>query len=54
MFFMLSNIATALFIGYAAKIGLSLESITRVLGLGFLGAALYYLWFKKHYIPPTS
>jgi DHA3 family macrolide efflux protein-like MFS transporter len=50
MVFMLSNVITALFIGYAAKWGLSLESITFILGTGFMLAALYYLWFKKHYL----
>lgn len=50
MFFMLSNVATALFIGYATKWGFSLESITFCLGFGFFVVALYYLWFKKHYI----
>ena len=50
MFFMLSNVATALFIGYASKWGLSLEGITFTLGLGFFGFAYYYLWFKKHYL----
>jgi len=50
MFFMLSNVTTALFIGYASKWGLSLEGITFTLGLGFFGFAYYYLWFKKHYL----
>jgi MFS family permease len=50
MFFMLSNIATALFIGYAYRGGLSLEGITFVLGIGFLAAACYYRWFRKHYL----
>jgi len=50
MFFMLSNVATALFVGYASKWGLSLESITFTLGLGFLVVAGYYVWFKKHYL----
>ena len=50
MFFMLSNVATALFIGYASKWGLSLESITFTLGVGFIFFALYYVWFKKHYL----
>jgi hypothetical protein len=50
MFFMLSNVATALFIGYASKWGLSLEGITFGLGLGFFAVAGYYVWFKKHYI----
>ena len=50
MFFMLSNVATAMFIGYAAKWGLSLEGITFILGMGFIVVAGYYLWFKKRYI----
>ncbi|MBT8348020.1 MAG: MFS transporter, partial [Sulfurovum sp.] len=50
MFFMLSNVATAMFIGYAAKWGLSLESITFTLGMGFIVVAGYYIWFKKRYI----
>ncbi|RLA71196.1 MAG: MFS transporter [Epsilonproteobacteria bacterium] len=50
MFFMLSNVTTALFIGYASKWGLSLEGITFTLGLGFFVVAGYYLWFKKQYI----
>lgn len=49
MFFMLSNVATALFIGYAAKWGMSLASITFVLGVGFFFFAGYYVWFKKRY-----
>ena len=50
MFFMLSNVLTALFIGYSAKWGLSLEGITFILGSGFIFAAMYYLWFKKRYL----
>ncbi|HIQ47919.1 MAG TPA: MFS transporter [Sulfurovum sp.] len=50
MFFMLSNVTTALFIGYASKWGLSLEGITFTLGLGFIVVAGYYVWFKKRYI----
>ncbi len=50
MFFMLSNVATALFIGYASKWGLSLEGITFTLGLGFFIVAGYYRWFKKQYL----
>ena len=50
MVFMLSNVATALFIGYASTWGLSLEGITFTLGAGFFVVAGYYLWFKKHYI----
>ena len=49
MIFMLSNVATALFIGYASKWGVSLQGITLTLGVGFFAYALYYLWFKKHY-----
>jgi len=50
MFFMLSNVATALFIGYASKGGVSLEIITMTLGSGFFFFALYYSWFKKTYL----
>ena len=50
MFFMLSNILTALFIGYAYDIGLSLVGITFTLGIGFIVAAVYYLRFKKRYL----
>ncbi len=50
MFFMLSNVATALFIGYASKGGISLEVITMVLGSGFIFIAIYYMWFKKIYL----
>jgi len=50
MFFMLSNVTTAMFIGYAAKWGLSLESITFTLGMGFIVVAGYYIWFKKTYL----
>jgi len=50
MFFMLSNVLTALFIGYASKWGLSLEGITFTLGVGFIFAAVYYAWFKKTYL----
>ena len=54
MFFMLSNVATAMFIGYAAKCGLSLEGITFTLGMGFIFVAIYYLWFKKQYLDEKS
>ena len=50
MFFMLSNITTALFIGYAFEWGLTLRGITIVLGVGFLITAVYYLWIRKHYL----
>jgi len=50
MFFMLSNVLTAMFIGYASKAGLSLQIITFTLGLVFILFALYYLWFKRQYL----
>ena len=50
MFFMLSNVTTALFIGYASKWGISLSNITLTLGLGFFVVAGYYVWFKKSYL----
>jgi len=50
MFFMLSNVTTALFVGYASKGGVSLEIITMTLGSGFIFFALYYTWFKKNYL----
>jgi len=50
MFFMLSNIITALFIGYTSKWGLTLEEITFLLGIGFIAATIYYLWFRKRHL----
>ncbi|MEA1880474.1 MAG: MFS transporter [Campylobacterota bacterium] len=50
MFFMLSNVSTALFIGYASTWGLSLEGITFILGLGFIFISFYYRWFRKNYL----
>jgi len=50
MIFMLSNVTTALFIGYASKWGISLQGITFTLGAGFFLFALYYLWFRKYYL----
>jgi len=47
MFFMISNVLTAMFIGYAAKWGVSLEKITLTLAIGFLLTAIYYLWIRK-------
>lgn len=49
MFFMLANVLVALFIGYSAEWGLSLEYITVILGLGFIVTAGYYAWFKRRY-----
>ncbi len=50
MFFMLSNVATAMFIGYASKAEVSLQTITFILGIGFIATAIYYIWFKKVYL----
>jgi len=50
MLFMLSNVATALFIGYAYDAGVSLPYITALLGVGFFASALYYLYFRKRYL----
>jgi MFS family permease len=50
MFFMLSNVTTALFIGYSSKANISLEIITMILGSGFILFAIYYIWFKKTYL----
>lgn len=54
MFFMIFNIGTAMFIGYAAKWGMELEHVTVVLGAAFLLTAIYYLWFKREYPGLTS
>jgi predicted MFS family arabinose efflux permease len=50
MGFMLSNVLTALLIGYTSKYGIALEIITLCLGLGFIVVAGYYLWFQKRYL----
>ncbi len=49
MFFMISNVITALFIGYASKWGFSLKGITFMLGMGFFFFAWYYVWFRRRY-----
>lgn len=49
MFFMISNAITAIFIGYSYKFGLSLQSITATLGIGFIFTAAYYRWFRLRY-----
>ena len=49
MFFMISNVITAMFIGYASKWGMGLETITLILGVGFILTAFYYLWYRKTY-----
>jgi len=50
MFFMLTNVFVALFIGYGAKFGLGLEMITIILGFGFIATAIYYMWLRKNYL----
>lgn len=50
MFFMLSNVLTAMFIGYSSEAGLTLQIITFTLGLGFILFAFYYLWFRRQYL----
>jgi len=50
MFFMLTNVFVALFIGYGAKFGLSLEMITIMLGFGFIATAIYYNWLRRNYL----
>jgi len=50
MFFMLSNITTAMFIGYASKYGISLDVITMCLGFGFVLVAGYYVWFRRVFL----
>ena len=54
MFFMLANVLVALFIGYGADWGLSLQTITIILGLGFIATAGYYWWFRKNYLTGSS
>jgi MFS family permease len=49
MIFMTTNIAVTLFVGYMAKIGLGLNVITIIMGMGFLLTAVYYRWYRKWY-----
>lgn len=50
MVFMIFNILVTLFVGYAAKMGMELQTITIIMGCGFIATAFYYAWFKKHYL----
>ncbi|CAA6824747.1 MAG: FIG00732228: membrane protein [uncultured Sulfurovum sp.] len=50
MIFMLFNISITLFVGYAAKMGMELKYISIIMGCGFISTAIYYKWFKKHYL----
>jgi MFS family permease len=49
MIFMTTNIAVTLFVGYMAKIGLGLNVITIIMGMGFLLTAVYYRWYREWY-----
>ncbi len=49
MIFMTTNIAVTLFVGYMAKIGMGLNMITIIMGMGFLLTAVYYRWYRKYY-----
>jgi len=49
MIFMMVAIVTTMFIGVAFKFGLSLPFITAMIGVGFIIAGVYYLWFKERY-----
>ncbi|MBU1958296.1 MFS transporter [bacterium] len=49
MIFMITNIIVTLFVGYAAKMGMGLNTITIIMGFGFIVTAVYYRWFRKHY-----
>ena len=50
MIFMIFNTIVTLFVGYTAKMGLPLQTITFIMGLGFIFTAFYYQWFKKYYL----
>jgi len=50
MIFMITNILTILFIGYASKLGMNISWITTVIGVAFIATGYYYLWFKKNYL----
>ena len=49
MIFMTTNIAVTLFVGYMAKMGMGLNVITIIMGMGFLLTAVYYRWYRKYY-----
>ncbi len=51
MIFMIFSIAVTLFTGAAYKWGLSLRTITVILGAGFITGGLYFRWFQKRYQP---
>ncbi len=47
MIFMMVSIMITMFIGVAFKFGISLALITATIGVGFIVAGGYYLWFKR-------
>ena len=49
MIFMIVGIVTTMFIGGAYEAGLPLEIITATIGIGFIVAGGYYVWYKKAY-----
>jgi uncharacterized membrane protein len=49
MIFMTTNIAVTLFVGYMAKVGLGLNIITIIMGMGFMLTAIYYKWYRGWY-----
>ena len=49
MIFMMVSIMTTLFIGVAFKWGMSLGAITATIGVGFIAAGGYYLFFKRRF-----
>ncbi len=49
MVFMFVSIATTLFTGGAYSAGISLQSITATLGIGFIAGGFYYRWFRSRF-----
>ncbi len=54
MVFMLVSVSTTMFIGIASKNGISLSTITVMIGLGFIMTGFYYIWFKRKYLESES
>jgi hypothetical protein len=50
MIFMLTNVFVTLFIGYLAQKDIDLKYITMSLGVGFIFASFYYIWFRKRFL----
>ncbi len=49
MIFMIANVAVAFTIGVLSRSGVALDTITALLGCGFIAVAFYYSWFRKRY-----